>query len=132
MGDTSAKRAEAEKLMKKAQKYWQPSLMDFRLKPDWEAACPLLEKAGLAFRVRMMPDPSSAAPGAPSSSPGVGRCASATLSGSACCQRRGGVPRHSAGGCVQLLEGAPSLTPHPGCWVRRAANWQPGQIHRGV
>ncbi|WIA40993.1 hypothetical protein OEZ86_004636 [Tetradesmus obliquus] len=41
---------EADKLMKKANKYWQPSLMDFRLKPDWEAAAPLFEKAALLYK----------------------------------------------------------------------------------
>lgn len=44
---------EADKLMKKANKYWQPSLMDFRLKPDWEAAAPLFEKAALLYKVRI-------------------------------------------------------------------------------
>jgi hypothetical protein len=42
---------EAEKLMKKANKYWSPSVLDFRLKPDWEAAGPLFEKAALAYKV---------------------------------------------------------------------------------
>jgi hypothetical protein len=42
---------EAEKLMKKANMYWQPSLMDFRLKPDWETAAPLFEKAALLYKV---------------------------------------------------------------------------------
>jgi hypothetical protein len=42
---------EADTLMKKANKYWQPSLMDFRLKPDWEAAAPLFEKAALLYKV---------------------------------------------------------------------------------
>ncbi|KAF6259209.1 gamma-soluble NSF attachment protein-like protein [Scenedesmus sp. NREL 46B-D3] len=41
---------EADKLIKKANKYWQPSLMDFRLKPDWEAAGPLFEKAALLYK----------------------------------------------------------------------------------
>lgn len=31
--------------------YWSPSLLDFRLKPDWEAAAPLFEKAALAYKV---------------------------------------------------------------------------------
>lgn len=43
--------AEAEKLLKKAHKLCSPSLFDFRLKPDWEAAAPLLEQAALKFRV---------------------------------------------------------------------------------
>lgn len=32
--------------------YWSPSLLDFRLKPDWEAAAPLFERAALAYKVR--------------------------------------------------------------------------------
>lgn len=43
---------EADKLMSKANKYWAPSLLDFRLKPDWEAAAPLFEKAALLYKVR--------------------------------------------------------------------------------
>lgn len=42
---------EAEKLLKKAHKLCSPSLFDFRLKPDWEAAAPLLEQAALKFKV---------------------------------------------------------------------------------
>lgn len=30
---------------------WSPSLLDFRLKPDWEGAAPLFEKAALAYKV---------------------------------------------------------------------------------
>lgn len=41
---------EADKLMQKANKYWSPSLLDFRLKPDWEAAAPLFEKAALSYK----------------------------------------------------------------------------------
>lgn len=48
MGD---KIVEADKLMSKANKYWGPSLLDFRLKPDWEAASPLFEKAALLYKV---------------------------------------------------------------------------------
>lgn len=44
------KAAEAEKLFKKANKEINPSLLDFRLKPDWEAAAPLFEKAALTFK----------------------------------------------------------------------------------
>jgi hypothetical protein len=55
-----AKLEEADKLMKKANKLWAPSLLDMRLKPDWEGAAPLFEKAALAFRVR----PRGAAPAA--------------------------------------------------------------------
>jgi hypothetical protein len=43
---------EAEKLLKKANKLWSPSLLDLRLKPDWEAAAPLYERAALAFKAR--------------------------------------------------------------------------------
>lgn len=46
------KAEEAAKLFKKAEKYWAPSLLDLRLKPDWEAAAPLYEKSALAFKVR--------------------------------------------------------------------------------
>lgn len=52
MVDAPAKLKEAEQLMKKAKKYWEPSLLEFRMKPDWETAGPLFEKAGLAYRVR--------------------------------------------------------------------------------
>lgn len=38
--------------MKKANKLWQPSILDMRLKPDWEAAAPLFEKAAVAYKVR--------------------------------------------------------------------------------
>lgn len=31
---------------------WAPSLLDFRLKPDWEGAAPLFERAALAYKVR--------------------------------------------------------------------------------
>lgn len=36
--------------MKKASKMLSASLLDFRFKPDWEQAQPLLEKAGLAYK----------------------------------------------------------------------------------
>eukprot|EP00878_Enallax_costatus_P031132 GHUV01034009.1.p2 GENE.GHUV01034009.1~~GHUV01034009.1.p2 ORF type:complete len:108 (-),score=13.14 GHUV01034009.1:878-1201(-) len=49
MGD---KIVEADKLLSKANKYWAPSLLDFRLKPDWEAAAPLFEKAAMLYKVR--------------------------------------------------------------------------------
>lgn len=52
MLNRAEKSAEADKLMKKANKLYAPSLLDFRLKPDWEAACPLFEKAALAYKVR--------------------------------------------------------------------------------
>lgn len=41
---------EADGFLKKANKLWAPSLLDFRLKPDWEAAAPLFEKAALAYK----------------------------------------------------------------------------------
>lgn len=47
----AGKLEEAEKLMKKANKYWSPSVLDFRLKPDWESAAPLYEKAALCYKV---------------------------------------------------------------------------------
>jgi hypothetical protein len=34
--------------------YWSPSLLDFRLKPDWESAAPLFEKAALAYKVSFL------------------------------------------------------------------------------
>lgn len=48
--DKEAKLAEAVKCMKKADKYWSPSLLNMRLRPDWDAACPLYEKAALCFK----------------------------------------------------------------------------------
>lgn len=48
---SKGKLEEAEKLLKQANKLWAPSLLDLRLKPDWEGAAPLYEKAALAFRV---------------------------------------------------------------------------------
>lgn len=48
MGD---KIVEADKLMSKANKHWSPSLLDFRLKPDWEGAAPLFEKAAMLYKV---------------------------------------------------------------------------------
>lgn len=46
----AAKAAEADKLYKKATKAWQPSLLDFRLKPDWEVAAPLFERAAVCYK----------------------------------------------------------------------------------
>ncbi len=43
---------EADKQMKKANKLLGPSILDFRFKPDWEAACPFLERAAQLYRVR--------------------------------------------------------------------------------
>jgi gamma-soluble NSF attachment protein len=45
------KEKEADKLWKKAGKYCMPNVFDFRMKPDWEAACPLFEKAALLWKV---------------------------------------------------------------------------------
>jgi hypothetical protein len=50
---TVSKAEEAQKLVKKANKYISPSFLDFRLKPDWEAAAPLLDKACLLFKVEV-------------------------------------------------------------------------------
>ena len=49
-----AKAEEAEKLMKKANKLYAPSLLDMRLKPDWEGAAPLFEKAALSYKVAIV------------------------------------------------------------------------------
>ncbi|GFH26279.1 gamma-soluble NSF attachment protein, partial [Haematococcus lacustris] len=45
------KQEEAGKLMKKASKAISPSLFDFRLKPDWEVAAPLFERAAVLFKM---------------------------------------------------------------------------------
>ena len=45
---------EADKLMQKANKLWQPSIRDMRLKPDWESAAPLFETAAVAYTVRRL------------------------------------------------------------------------------
>ncbi len=47
----SEKEKEADKLMKKGNKEISPSLLDFRLKSDWEQAAPLFEKAALLYKV---------------------------------------------------------------------------------
>lgn len=46
---------EAEKVLRKAEASWSPSLLSFRLAPDWETACPLFERAALLFKVRTDP-----------------------------------------------------------------------------
>jgi hypothetical protein len=46
---------EAEQLMRKAEGSMAPSLLSFRLSPDWETACPLFERAALLFKVRPGP-----------------------------------------------------------------------------
>ena len=45
------KAKEAESLFKQGNKLLSPSLLDLRMKPDWEAAAPLLDKAALFFKV---------------------------------------------------------------------------------
>jgi hypothetical protein len=44
----------ADKLMKSAEKSLQPSVMNMRLKPDWDEAFPLFEKAAVMYRVRSL------------------------------------------------------------------------------
>lgn len=47
--------------MRKANKLWAPSILELRLKPDWEGAAPLYEKAALGYRVsRLVGAPSDA------------------------------------------------------------------------
>ena len=41
----------ADKLVKQAEKCLQPSVMNMRLKPDWDEAYPLFEKAAVQYRV---------------------------------------------------------------------------------
>lgn len=48
------KEKEADKLMKKGQKEVSPSLLDFRLKPDWEQAAPKFEEAAKLYKVRTL------------------------------------------------------------------------------
>ncbi|KAF8062746.1 hypothetical protein HT031_004076 [Scenedesmus sp. PABB004] len=48
--DMGAKQLQADKLMQKAGRFWQASLLEFRLKPDWEAAAPLFEQAGTLYK----------------------------------------------------------------------------------
>lgn len=45
------KNEEAAKLLKKGLKFLSPSILEMRLKPDWEAAAPLLDRAALLFKV---------------------------------------------------------------------------------
>ena len=45
------KEKEADKLVKKGNKEVSPSLFDFRLKPDWEAAAPMYDRAALLYKV---------------------------------------------------------------------------------
>lgn len=52
MAARAGKLEEAEKALKQANKLWAPSLLDLRLRPDWEGAAPLFERAALAFKVR--------------------------------------------------------------------------------
>ena len=44
--------AEADKLVKQANKLSSPALLTLRLKGDWEQATPLYEKAAGLYRVR--------------------------------------------------------------------------------
>lgn len=46
-----AKFGEGEQFFKKAKRKTKPSFTSFRLRPDWEAAGPLFEKAALCFKV---------------------------------------------------------------------------------
>ncbi|GBF87878.1 gamma-soluble NSF attachment protein [Raphidocelis subcapitata] len=48
--DRGRKLEEAEHHMRKANKLWAPSIFELRLKPDWEGAAPLYEKAALAYK----------------------------------------------------------------------------------
>lgn len=43
--------AEADKLMKQADKHCNPSFFSMRLKGDWEQATPLYEKAAKLYKV---------------------------------------------------------------------------------
>lgn len=43
---------EAKELLKKAKGLTVPSILELRIKPDWEAAAPLLDKAALMYKVR--------------------------------------------------------------------------------
>jgi hypothetical protein len=42
----------ADKLMKEAEKALKPSVMSMRLKPKWDEAYPLFEKAAMQYKVR--------------------------------------------------------------------------------
>jgi hypothetical protein len=42
---------EADGLMKKAEKLLRPSVMAMRMKPDWDDAIPLFEKAAQQYKV---------------------------------------------------------------------------------
>eukprot|EP00798_Chlamydomonas_sp_ICE-L_P002669 gene2669-17157_t len=48
---SAEKEAEADKLVKKANKLISPSLFDFRLKPDWENAGPMLDRASMLYKI---------------------------------------------------------------------------------
>lgn len=41
----------ADKLMKQAEKSLRPSVLSMRVKPDWDEAFPLFEKAALQYQV---------------------------------------------------------------------------------
>jgi len=50
MMSNPGKVAEGEKLMKAAEKLCAPSVLSLRFKPEWEQACPLFERAAVAFK----------------------------------------------------------------------------------
>jgi len=47
-----ASEADADKLMRKAEKRVAPSLVALRFRPDWGEATPLFEQAALQYKVR--------------------------------------------------------------------------------
>ena len=49
--DIMADEKTADKLMKQAEKLLRPSIASFRMKPDWDQAFPLFEKAALQYQV---------------------------------------------------------------------------------
>lgn len=49
---SSSSLASAEEALRKAEAAWAPSLLSFRLSPDWETAGPLYERASTLFKVR--------------------------------------------------------------------------------
>ena len=48
---TQDKTREASSLLKKAERLTHPSILSFRIKPDWEAAAPVFEKAAKLYKV---------------------------------------------------------------------------------
>ena len=47
----SVRATDAQQDMDKAEGFVRPSVLSFRLKPDWESATPLFEKAATSFKV---------------------------------------------------------------------------------